>query len=130
VKILLDTHCWLWYLLSPERLNASMQNVLRDPDNEVFLSVGSAWEMVIKAGLGKLSLPLPVTDYIPDRLKALGHQSLPILQQHVLQVAQLPTHHRDPFDRLLVAQARVEELQLMTADPAIRAYEVPILWAG
>jgi PIN domain nuclease of toxin-antitoxin system len=107
-----------------------MQNVLRDPDNEVFLSVGSAWEMVIKAGLGKLSLPLPVTDYIPDRLKALGHQSLPILQQHVLQVAQLPTHHRDPFDRLLVAQARVEELQLMTADPAIRAYEVPILWAG
>lgn len=130
MKILLDTHCWLWYLLSPERLNSSVQDILRDSDNEVFLSVGSAWEIVIKAGLGKLSLPLPATEYIPDRLKVLGHQSLPVLQHHVLQVAQLPAHHRDPFDRLLVAQARVEELQLMTADPAIRAYDVPILWAG
>ena len=130
MKILLDTHCWLWYLLSPERLNSSVQDILRDPDNEVFLSVGSAWEIVIKAGLGKLSLPLPATEYIPDRLKVLGHQSLPVLQHHVLQVVQLPAHHRDPFDRLLVAQARVEELQLMTADPAIRAYDVPILWAG
>lgn len=130
MKILLDTHCWLWYLLSPERLNRSAQDILRDPNNDVFLSVGSSWEIVIKTGLGKLSLPLPATEYIPDRLKALGHQSLPVFQHHVLQVAHLPAHHRDPFDRLLVAQAQAEELHLMTADPLLQAYDVPIFWAG
>jgi PIN domain nuclease of toxin-antitoxin system len=130
VRILLDTHCWLWYLLSPDRLNGPARDTLRETRNEVFLSTRSAWEIVVKSGLGKLSIPLPAAQYIPDRLEALGHQSLPILQNHVLQVEQLPMHHRDPFDRILVAQAQVEGLRLMTADPVLRAYDVPIFWAG
>jgi PIN domain nuclease of toxin-antitoxin system len=130
VRVLLDTHCWLWYLLAPQRLNPVATEVLRDQQNQVYFSAASAWEIVVKVGTGKLSLPLPPTRYIPSRLAELNHQSLPILQSHVLRVEQLPYHHRDPFDRVLVAQAQEEELQLMTADQALKAYEVPIFWAG
>jgi PIN domain nuclease of toxin-antitoxin system len=130
VRILLDTHCWLWYLLAPQRLNPAATEVLREQQNEVYFSTASAWEIVVKVGTGKLSLPAPPTEYIPSRLAELNHQSLPILQNHVLRIEQLPHHHRDPFDRVLVAQAQEEELQLMTADRVLRAYEVPIFWAG
>jgi PIN domain nuclease of toxin-antitoxin system len=130
VRILLDTHCWLWYLLAPQRLNPAATEVLREQQNEVYFSAASAWEIVVKFGTGKLSLPAPPTEYIPSRLAELNHQSLPILQNHVLRIEQLPPHHRDPFDRVLVAQAQEEELQLMTADRVLRAYEVPIFWAG
>jgi PIN domain nuclease of toxin-antitoxin system len=129
VRLLVDTHCWLWSLLSPERLNEEAQKALKDPDNEISFSVASTWEIVVKFGLGKLDLPSPPSEYIPDRLKKLGHQTLTIRQDHVLRLEALPAHHRDPFDRLLVAQAQVEELRLMTADKVLTAYEVPVFWA-
>jgi PIN domain nuclease of toxin-antitoxin system len=116
--------------LAPERLNDRAQQALRDPENDVFFSVASTWEVVIKFGLGKLDLPSPPSEYIPDRLERLGHQTLTIRQDHVLQLEGLPAHHRDPFDRLLIAQAQVEELQLMTADGVLTAYDVPVFWAG
>jgi PIN domain nuclease of toxin-antitoxin system len=130
VRLLVDTHCWLWYLLSPERLNKKAQRTLRDAGNDVFFSVASTWEIVIKFGLGKLDLPSPPSEYIPDRLERLGHQALTIRQHHVLRLEALPAHHRDPFDRLLVAQAQVEDLRLMTADKVLTAYDVPVFWAG
>lgn len=130
MRLLLDTHCWLWYLLEPERLNSDTRDLLRETANEVYLSAASAWEIVIKFGIGKLELPLSPTEYIPSRLATLGHRSLPILQTHVLAIQGLPLHHKDPFDRALVAQAQCEELQLVTADPVLTAYDVPILWAG
>lgn len=101
-----------------------------DPGNEIYFSAASAWEIVVKFALGKLELPLPPTEYIPSRLARLGHQSLPILQSHALGIERLPLHHRDPFDRILIAQAQVEGLQLVTADKEITAYDVPIVWAG
>lgn len=130
MRLLLDTHCWLWFLLTPERLNERAREILIEAENEIFLSAASAWEIVIKFRLGKLKLPQPPSEYIPDRLATLGHDSLPIRQEHVLRIEGLPPHHRDPFDRILIAQAQVESLSLMTADKVLTAYDVPILWAG
>lgn len=130
MRFLVDTHCWLWYLLSPEKLNSASQAALGDSTHSVFFSTASTWEIVIKAALGKLELPLPPSRYIPDRLAQLGHQSLPILQEHVLHLETLPLHHKDPFDRLLLCQAQVEDLVLITADRAFAAYGQALLWAG
>jgi PIN domain nuclease of toxin-antitoxin system len=130
LRLLVDTHCWLWYLLAPERLNPQAQEILREPGNEIFFSVASIWEIVVKFALGKLELPLPPSEYIPNRIATLGHQSLPIRQDHVIRIESLPLHHRDPFDRILVAQAQVESLPLLTADGALTAYDVTVLWAG
>lgn len=130
MRLLVDTHCWLWSLLSPQRLNEQARKALSDPENEIFLSVASTWEIVVKFKLGKMDLPSPPSEYIPDRLERLGHQTLTIRQDHVLQLENLPHHHRDPFDRLLIAQALVEKLQLMTADGVLTAYDVPVFWAG
>ncbi len=130
MKLLLDTHCWLWYLLSPDKLNQPARELLQEPNHDVYLSAASAWEIVIKYDLGKLELPLKPNDYVPNRLAASGHSSLPITQDHVLEIASLPLHHRDPFDRVLVAQARVEGLKLVTADKVMKLYDVPLVWAG
>ena len=130
MKILIDTHCWLWWLVSPDQLNTDAKQHIADPRNTIFLSAVSAWEIVIKVGIGKLSLPEPPARYIPSRLTAQGMSALAIEQAHVLQVASLPLVHRDPFDRLLVAQSQVERLPLLTADRQLTAYDVEILWAG
>lgn len=130
MRILVDTHCWLWYLLAPEKLNAGSRALLNDADNTIFFSAASAWEIVIKAALGKLEIPLAPSLYIPDRLALLGHLSLPIRQEHVLQLEKLPSHHKDPFDRILAAQAQVESLRLMTADRSLGRYDLPLIWAG
>lgn len=130
MRVLVDTHCWLWQLGEPERLTAEARAVLSTRENDVFFSAASAWEIVIKHSVGRLSLPHAPAEYIPSRLAALGNVSLPVAQAHVLRLAALPLHHKDPFDRILIAQALVEGLHLITADPAMRSYEVPIIWAG
>jgi PIN domain nuclease of toxin-antitoxin system len=130
LKLLVDTHCWLWYLLSPEKLNSSARELLQDREHDFYLSTASAWEIVIKYDLGKLEIPLKPTEYIPKRLAILDHFSLPITLAHVLEVEKLPRHHKDPFDRILVAQARVDSLKLITADDILRRYDVPLVWAG
>jgi PIN domain nuclease of toxin-antitoxin system len=113
----------------PSRLNAEAADLLSDRRHEVYLSVASAWEIVIKHGLGKLSIPLPPGQYIPDRVAVLGYRVLSIEQRHVLRVAELPPHHKDPFDRILVAQAQVDDLQIVTGDRLLTAYDVPTIWA-
>jgi PIN domain nuclease of toxin-antitoxin system len=130
LRLLVDTHCWLWFLLSPEKLNAASREALSDGEHSIYFSTACAWEIVIKEALGKLELPLPPSKYIPARLSQLGHEQLPILQEHVLELEKLPAHHRDPFDRILLAQARIEELLLVTADRTFALYDQPLLWAG
>ena len=129
MRILLDTHCWLWMQVSPQKLSQKIREILKDPENELFLSAASSWEMSIKWALGKLPLPLPPAEYVPSRMERQGVSGLPIQHRHTLQVASLPHHHRDPFDRLLIAQAQVEQLTLLTADSQLADYEVNLLQA-
>jgi PIN domain nuclease of toxin-antitoxin system len=99
-----------------------------DETNELWFSVASVWEMGIKVGLGKLPLPEPIDRYIANRMKELGARSLEIRADHALQAAGLPLYHRDPFDRMLIAQAQVEGMTIVSADRMFARYDVEILW--
>jgi PIN domain nuclease of toxin-antitoxin system len=127
--ILVDTHVFLWMQTSPARL-LSARDLVDDSNTTVLLSAVSSWEIAIKWSLGRFPLPEPPDKYVPDRMQRSAVSPLPVLHTHALAVAQLPMHHRDPFDRLLVAQALTEQIALVTADPAIRAYDVPLIWVG
>ncbi len=129
MRYLLDTHVWLWLMTARSRLASDVLETLSDPETSMFLSAASAWEIAIKHRLGKLPLPEPAERYVPDRLARSGTLALPITHAHALGVTSLPLHHGDPFDRLLVAQAQLESLELLTADEAFAPYDVPIRWA-
>lgn len=130
MKFLLDTHCWLWWFANDPRLGEPARNLIGDGANAVYLSAASSWEIAIKTSLGKLTLPEPPERYVPSRLAAQGMRGLAIEHVHALKVASLPALHRDPFDRLIVAQAQVEGLPVLTVDENIAAYEVDAMWAG
>ncbi len=130
MKLLLDTHCWLWWLANDPRLGAHARELIGDGENEVYLSAASSWEIAIKTSLGKLTLPEPPAQYVPGRLAAQGMRGLCIEHVHALEVASLPAHHQDPFDRLIVCQAQVEKMPILTANENIAAYEVEAIWAG
>jgi PIN domain nuclease of toxin-antitoxin system len=127
MRILLDTHVFLWYITADPKLPAAFRAAGQDPANEVHLSAASVWEAVIKYHLGKLPLPAPPADYLPEQRAAHGMVSLPIDEGAMSRLASLPPLHRDPFDRLLVAQALQHGLTLATVDPDIAAYPVPLL---
>jgi PIN domain nuclease of toxin-antitoxin system len=129
LKLLLDTQCLLWWFTEPERLNSAAIEQIVDEDNELFFSVASTWEIAIKVGIGKLPLPEPVDIYVASRMRRLGAKSLDIVFSHVCQVAILPLFHRDPFDRILLAQAQIEQMKLVTADEILTQYDVNLLWA-
>ena len=118
MRILLDTHLLLWWLEASPLLPARARELVSNPENTVFVSAVSLWEIWLKQSLGKLRLPLNFT----ERLAAESFESLPLLASHPRQVSLLPWLHRDPFDRMLVAQAQVEKLVLLTADEALTAY--------
>jgi PIN domain nuclease of toxin-antitoxin system len=126
VRFLLDTHVFLWLLAEPERLGVHIQS-LEDPDNELFLSAASSWEIAIKSKLGRLELPDDPQRYVPDSMRVIGVDPLSIDHGHALAVYELPPHHSDPFDRLLVAQARALRLPIVTADRHIALYDVETL---
>lgn len=128
MKVLLDTLCWLWWLSTPERLGEEAQRCIEDPANKVFLSAASSWEIAFKYTLGKLPLPEHPTTFVPTRLRRDDIHSLPIQHAHALHVASLPQHHREPFDRLLVAQAQLERMLLVTADSQLQFYDVDMLF--
>jgi PIN domain nuclease of toxin-antitoxin system len=130
MKFLIDTHCWLWAFLASERLNDAAKALLADEGNTAFFSTVSAAEIGIKVSIEKLHLPGSAKDFVVSQSENAGMKTLPLYMQHGLRVADLPLHHRDPFDRLLVAQAQAEGLPLMTADPKIAKYDVEIIWAG
>ena len=130
MRYLLDTSVWLWSVGPTERLNKKARVLLADGQHELYLSVASTWEISIKAALGKLHMPEPLGRYLPKRLAEQGIQALPILQHHALGVYELPPHHNDPFDRLLISQARAEEMVILTADRMFAQYPVKIVLCG
>jgi PIN domain nuclease of toxin-antitoxin system len=127
MRLLLDTHVFLWYITADPKLPATFRAAIQDPANEVYLSVVSVWEAVIKHQLGKLPLPAPPADYLPQQRIAHGIASLPVEEGAMPALAGLPALHRDPFDRLLVAQALQHGLKIATVDPDVSAYPVPLL---
>ena len=129
MKLLLDTPCWLWMQASPEYFSSRAREMLDEPDNVLLLSPVSAWEIAIKYALGRLTLPIPPAEYVPSRMKSSGVDALALQHSHALQVASLPWHHQDPFDRLLVAQAQVEGLPILSADRRLADYDVELHWA-
>jgi len=128
-QFLLDTHAFLWLQTTPERLGAARE-LVEDEQSTLFLSAASSWEIAIKWELGKLPLPEAPTTYVPARMRTSAVDGLAVAHAHSLRVSELPRLHRDPFDRLLVAQAQLERMTLVTGDEAIRAYDVELIWIG
>jgi len=128
VRVLLDTHSFLWFIGGSVSLSPSARALVEDADNQPFLSVASLWEMAIKLSIGKLSLGQPFETLIPEQMKLNGIELLQIEMPHIVAVASLPFHHRDPFDRLLVAQAIVEQMPIVSGDPAFDSYTIQRLW--
>lgn len=124
MRLLLDTHILLWALLTPARLSNAARDALADDANDVAISVASAWEIAIKHALGRLNVPV---DRLDALIAELGFTLLPIILPHAIAAGALPRHHNDPFDRMLVAQARHEALTLVTADNTLQRYDVAIL---
>lgn len=130
MKYLLDTVAFLWSVDAQDRLNARTRETLEDPDAELFLSPVVSWEIVIKVARGRLTLARSVTETLDLAFGKFGMKAQPITHTHTLALAELPPIHNDPFDRMLVAQARCENQVLVTADEKIRQYPVEILWCG
>lgn len=129
MRLLLDTHVFLWLQTDPERVGPAAET-LADDAHELLLSAASSWEIAIKHALGRLPLPVGPSDYVPSRARRSGVELMAVEHGDALAVADLPPHHRDPFDRLLVAQARRHDLTLVTADRGLGRYDVPILAVG
>jgi PIN domain nuclease of toxin-antitoxin system len=127
MKLLLDTHVFIWMHGDPDRLSARARDLLVDADTELHLSVVSAWELGIKIARERLTLPEPLDEYVMSRARRARMSLLSIDLVHVLEAVTLPLHHGDPFDRMLVAQARTESLTLLTADPLIARYDVELV---
>lgn len=130
MRYLLDTVVWLWSLWEPERISRKAHEVMNDLDQEIFLSAVTAWEVAIKSSVGKLTLPEAPTSYVPRRMIEQGLRPLQVSHEHALAVFNLPQHHGDPFDRLLIAQARIEDMVLISSDKIFEHYDVPLLRAG
>ena len=128
MRVLVDTHVFLWWVEGDRVLPAKARAALADPENECLISVASAWELAIKAHLGKLKLALPVKRYVVEHVAANGFRMLEIAIAHIGRVETLPAHHGDPFDRLLIAQALEERLPIVTADPVFARYGVKRVW--
>lgn len=126
MKLLLDTHALIWALAAPKRLPRPDAQALADPDNSVHVSAASTWEIAIKAALGKAQADL---NEVSDGIRDTGFVELPVRTRDTIRLRTLPAHHRDPFDRILIAQAIEQGFTVVTRDPAFRAYEVPLLWA-
>jgi PIN domain nuclease of toxin-antitoxin system len=130
MKYLLDTSVFLWAQERPEKLNREARELLSDEETELFLSAASSWEISLKYAVGKLQLPESPGRYVAECLRRWSVAALDITHAHALALADLPFHHSDPFDRLLVAQASLEQMTLLTADRAFEKYRVKVFWCG
>jgi len=126
MNILLDTHIFLWALTDESKLSARVRKLL--PTANIWFSVASIWEILIKSQAGRLPLPPPVGPFVISKLAFNGVRVLPVTTDHVLRIEFLPGHHRDPFDRMLIAQSQAEKLPLVTADPIFARYAVEVIW--
>lgn len=128
MRLLLDTHALLWFLQNSPSLSAAAKAAIEDPTNEKFVSIATCWEMAIKAGLGKLRLVEPVAVFLGRELPANNFDLLAISFAHATAVENLPPHHKDPFDRLLIAQAQAEGIPIVSVDAALDPYGVTRIW--
>jgi PIN domain nuclease of toxin-antitoxin system len=128
MRVLLDTHSFLWFMSGDEKLSSTARAILDDIENEVLVSMASLWEIAIKTSLGKISLERKFEDLIPQQLISNEIGVLPIRLQHLAVLTDLPFQHRDPFDRLIIAQAMAEELPILSRDPAFVDYPVQVFW--
>lgn len=128
MRLLLDTQAMVWTLLDDPRLTNTARAAIADPENEILVSPASLWEIAIKISLGKYSLNEDFTTFMETRLPQNGFVQLPIHVKHLAVVATLPFHHRDPFDRLIVAQAMAEQVAVVSSDAALDAYPITRLW--
>jgi len=128
VRVLLDTHTWYWYVEGDSQLSATAQKVIQDASNEILISPASHWEIAIKVSLGKWVLGGSFSEFIESGMKKYGFQVLPIEPSHTAVIVGLPFHHKDPFDRMLVAQAMAEGIPLVSSDSALDAYGISRLW--
>ncbi|MDI6762884.1 MAG: type II toxin-antitoxin system VapC family toxin [Thermodesulfobacteriota bacterium] len=124
----MDTHTFLWWITDDPKLSLRVRGIISDGENVIFISAVTGWEIAIKAQIGRLKLPDKPQRFILEQLKINGMKSLPIEMRHALHISTLPIHHQDPFDRMLIAQAQMEELPVLSADPEIGKYEVTIIW--
>jgi PIN domain nuclease of toxin-antitoxin system len=128
VKVLLDTHVFLWAISEPERLSPRARQAIEDPRNTRLVSAASAWEILIKVQAKRLKLPSNAAAFVTRQISQIAAEVLDIRMQHVLRILTLPALHRDPFDRMLIAQSQVERAPLITADPLMARYPVDIVW--
>lgn len=128
MRLLLDTHVFLWWVGASRGLSRKARSAIGSGRNECLVSIATAWEMAIKVSLGRLRIDGALDRFLPEQIAANGFRPLPIDLKHAARVATLPFHHRDPFDRLLVAQALEEELAVVTADPVFAKYGVKQVW--
>ena len=128
MQALLDTHTFLWWATNDSKLSAAAHTIIANPQNDIFFSIVSAWEIVIKTQIGKLLLPESPEIYIPSRISHYGFITLSINLEDVIQIGQLESHHNDPFDRLLIAQSQVRNLPIITADTQFSLYNVNVIW--
>ena len=128
MKLLLDTHSFLWFIGGSSRLSLTARNLIEDSENQRLLSMASLWEMAIKVSIGKLRLAGRFDELILEQMNLNGIDVLDIRTEHVAQVVNLPFHHRDPFDRLLIAQAKVEGIPIVGADDTFDAYTITRMW--
>lgn len=128
MRALLDTHAFLWWITDDPRLSRRAREIIADGRNELFFSAVSGWEIAIKARLGRLEVPENLERFVAEQLSQNAIQALPIYLSHALHTYTLPDHHRDPFDRLLISQALLEKLPVLSADPQIARYPVEVVW--
>jgi PIN domain nuclease of toxin-antitoxin system len=128
MKVLLDTHTFLWWITDSERLSKKVRQVISNRHNSVLFSAASGWEIAIKMKLGRLQLQEPMEIFIIDQLAVNAFEVLPCHLNHALHVYKLPEHHRDPFDRMLIAQSQLEDVPLLTSDPLFNLYGIKIIW--
>ena len=128
MKALLDTHAFLWWISDDHKLSERAREIISEGRNELYFSAASGWEISIEAGLGRLEVPEDLEPFMADQLSRNAFQVLPIYLRHALYVRSLPDHHRDPFDRVLVSQAILEEMPLLSADPQISRYAAEVVW--
>ena len=128
MKLLLDTHAFLWFISGDAALSGKARALIEDEANDKLVSIGSLWEIAIKNSIGKLPLAKPFGQIIPEQLQRGGFEVLGLTVEHAAQLAQLPLHHRDPFDRMLVAQCLAENPPLVSSDAALAAYGIKRLW--
>jgi PIN domain nuclease of toxin-antitoxin system len=128
LRYLLDSHTLLWFLAGASKLSDKARRIIEHPDHDILTSIASLWEIGIKHSLGKLNLHRPFAEVIPHHLEINSIAILGLRTDHVLSVTKLPFHHRDPFDRILVAQALVEEIPIVSCDDALDLYRVERIW--